>query len=168
MKVPGGQEWQIIKQRVQKMVYKNLTNPVLYEGDVLDLKMWQQIAEDVLKKHGKLYEVIVIDPPWKLKQDLPYPPLLINKYQNFPCTWCKREELQFCGQSTRKKNWQESFQRFMAIKKWTSVNGQSSQKMGPLSWVGQVFIALQRVIPNWQKRGNQRYCTVSQGKVSHV
>ncbi|KEJ82491.1 MT-A70 family protein [Oxytricha trifallax] len=83
-RIPAGEEVYTLRQRLQKLIYKNLTKPVIYEGDVLEIKMWQQIAEDCMKANGKLYEVVIIDPPWKLKQELPYPTLTDKQILSLP------------------------------------------------------------------------------------
>ncbi|KEJ83168.1 MT-A70 family protein [Oxytricha trifallax] len=84
LKINKGHELIPDKQKAKNLTYKNLKNQVLYEGDVKNLRMWGQIEEDCHKANGRLYEVILMDPPWRLRQDLRYPTMSDQKILRMP------------------------------------------------------------------------------------
>ncbi|KEJ82402.1 MT-A70 family protein [Oxytricha trifallax] len=84
VKVLNGYQFIPIQQRVKKLIYKLFREPLLYEGHVKDLRMWEQIAKDAIDKFGKLYEVVHIDSPWKIKQQVPYPTMIDQEILNMP------------------------------------------------------------------------------------
>ncbi|KEJ82664.1 MT-A70 family protein [Oxytricha trifallax] len=76
IKISKFQEIQIVIQTEKKLIYKLLSEPLVFEGDVRDLNMWEMIGQDCMERNNSLYEVIMIDPPQRLlQQDLPYPTL---------------------------------------------------------------------------------------------
>ncbi|KEJ83152.1 MT-A70 family protein [Oxytricha trifallax] len=75
IKVEKNYELVPIKRRTKNLVRKILTDPVVFDGDVRDLKMWEDIAADVLRRYNRLYEVVMMDPAYRIKQQVPYPTL---------------------------------------------------------------------------------------------
>ncbi|KEJ82931.1 MT-A70 family protein [Oxytricha trifallax] len=81
-----------VQKRIKNITYKILRDSFVYEGDVRDLRKWEEIRENIINSNGRLYDVIMMDPPWRLKQNLPYPTLSDQEILEMPI-----EKLQIRG-----------------------------------------------------------------------
>ncbi|KEJ82690.1 MT-A70 family protein [Oxytricha trifallax] len=64
-----------LQRKTRNLHRKKLTDPVVFDGDVRDLEMWQQIAADAIERYKELYQVVLMDPAYRIKQSVPYPTL---------------------------------------------------------------------------------------------
>ncbi|KEJ82435.1 hypothetical protein OXYTRIMIC_237 [Oxytricha trifallax] len=79
--------------------------------------MWQDIAQDCLQRYGRLYDVVMMDPAWRLKQELPYDTVSDQEFLTCQSILCKREEFSLFGWSTRNGSWPKSSLRSMVMRK---------------------------------------------------
>ncbi|KEJ82589.1 MT-A70 family protein [Oxytricha trifallax] len=73
-----------IKKKIKAITKRIFTNPIQFKGDVTDLSMWEMIAQDCLNRYGRLYDVVMMDPAWRIKQALPYETISDQQFLDMP------------------------------------------------------------------------------------
>ncbi|KEJ82993.1 MT-A70 family protein [Oxytricha trifallax] len=70
-----GYELLPLQRKNKNLEWKINTDPVVFDGDVRNHKMLEEIAADYFKRYKDLYKVVLINPAYTIKQTIPCPPL---------------------------------------------------------------------------------------------